>query len=231
LFVKIDADMVIQEVDFFEYIIHICTQDKYLSWLNIDVFDVFVDQFISGINIYRSNVKWITNNDNYFTDRSHILNKTSVSKVIKNPPKKWVLHCPNPTLEQAFNFGLHRSIKAYQFERTNRKRNSAHGLIVNTLRNNYEKEPRLEFLYAMYGYYLALKHRLTDQQINKSDSKRHQLLNECLKKTPTQLEHEIRSDYMMRLIFGGGKPSYLLLFYVFGWIWRRFETYDVKLHD
>jgi len=114
IFIKLDGDMVIERSDFFMFI-----EEKFkgyinLDWIRLEVFDYFLQENMSGLNIYSNTVRWDTNSNNFFTDRTMI--KNSVRKDIGIvPSEKWITHCKDASLYQAFNFGFHRAIKAFQF--------------------------------------------------------------------------------------------------------------------
>lgn len=114
IFIKLDGDMIIERIDFFSFIENHFTNDENLDWIRIEVFDYFLRENLSGLNIYSKNVKWNLNSNNYFTDRTMIRESVRKDKGIA-PSIKWISHCKNATLYQAFNFGFHRAIKAFQF--------------------------------------------------------------------------------------------------------------------
>lgn len=114
IFIKLDGDMVIERSDFFIFIEEKFKRYINLDWIRLEVFDYFLQENMSGLNIYSNTVRWDTNSNNFFTDRTMI--KNSVRKDIGIvPSEKWITHCKDASLYQAFNFGFHRAIKAFQF--------------------------------------------------------------------------------------------------------------------
>ena len=114
IFIKLDGDMVIERSDFFIFIEEKFKRYINLDWIRLEVFDYFLQENMSGLNIYSNTVRWNTNSNNFFTDRTMI--KNSVRKDIGIvPSEKWITHCKDASLYQAFNFGFHRAIKAFQF--------------------------------------------------------------------------------------------------------------------
>lgn len=111
LFVKLDADMIIERQDFFQFIYSIFHNDTKLDWLRLLIYDHFLNQNISGLNIYRSSVKWTKNINNYFTDR--VMIKATIRKDLGiDPTTIWITHCKSASMYQAFNFGFHRGVKS-----------------------------------------------------------------------------------------------------------------------
>ena len=111
LFVKLDADMIIERQDFFQFLYSIFHNDTELDWLRLLIHDHFLNQNISGLNIYRCSVKWTKNTNNYFTDR--VMIKSTVRKDLGiDPTTIWITHCKSGSMYQAFNFGFHRGVKS-----------------------------------------------------------------------------------------------------------------------
>lgn len=167
IFIKLDADMVIKRNDFFDYVYHLFLNNKNVDWIRILVYDYFLQSNISGLNIYSNNVKWIKNHDNFFTDRT--LDMSSVKKHIGIDPKiNWISHCENPTMYQAFNFGLHRSIKIFQYSKENKVNFNIHWttlrkIFFNYLNNINNKQQNLIILATIVYVY---ENKLSSESIN-----------------------------------------------------------------
>jgi hypothetical protein len=212
LYVKLDADMVIQKDNFFNYLSDIFTQDLTLDWLHLWIYDHYLDNYISGLNVYRNSVEWNINKDNLFTDRTLNLKSVRHKNVITKPDTKWVEHCPFPSLKQAFNFGFHRSVKAFQFGIHNKRPNSTHGIVVRRLAISYLRKRSIIKLMAIRAFFVALENRSTPDEINKNNQKR-----ENLYKTVTisqGLKYSIFTDFKFWLIFIFGKVGYYFLYYL-----------------
>lgn len=110
LFVKIDADMVLQDTRFFEKVIVKFKAHPAMLGLIVAVHDHFSNRLIEGLHIYRSTIRWSQRQDAVFVDAANL------------PPGKIVYdyddlapaaaHCPDPSRFQAFHYGIHKGIKA-----------------------------------------------------------------------------------------------------------------------
>lgn len=212
LFVKLDADMVIQSTDFFEYLGQLFTECKALDHYHLYVYDDILKAMISGLNVYRSTVKWGINKENYFTDRQHLSESIRHSFVERNPNKNWIVHCPNPSIDQIFNFGLHRGIKAFQYKSASRQRNTTHGVILlNFL--ELKKGGNSDIIYAILGFVWAMKFKLGDSVINRQNEMRKELEIALSEMDVMSIQLELQHNpYLMCYRFLG-KGAYLLLFY------------------
>ncbi len=115
LFIKIDADMIIEDWHLFEKIVRAFTENERLDWLTIPVYDHFLNEHIYGVNVYRNCVKWEKNSELYYTDRVHLDQTIREHEKWPIPDKKTIIHhCPYPGDYQAFHFGYHRMMKAGQ---------------------------------------------------------------------------------------------------------------------
>ena len=88
-------------------------QDSSLEVLNSGVLDFFTDEMIpSGMQIYRNTINWNLEKDTVFPDvpimdHEHYRYDTTVLA-----PAAW--HSPDPSIPQAFHYGVHRGIKSIQ---------------------------------------------------------------------------------------------------------------------
>lgn len=173
IFIKLDGDMVIERSDFFMFI-----EEKFkgyinLDWIRLEVFDYFLQENMSGLNIYSNTVRWETNSNNFFTDRTMI--KNSVRKDLGIvPSEKWITHCRDASLYQAFNFGFHRAIKAFQFNSSNKTYSTLQWnafLRIRKLNNSNSSKINLMILSSLV---YVIINRIGDSAINeKSKEKKH----------------------------------------------------------
>lgn len=212
IFVKLDADMIIQAKDFFKFIIGIYLNNQFLDWLHIYIYDYITDKLISGLNVYSSNVKWNMNKDNIFTDRGHVVGSIRNKKILKNPAQQWVIHCPDASKEQAFNFGLHRAVKAYQFDNnTEIKRNTDHGVVLSKLYYNYLRKRNKIRLYAIYGYLMVLDYKLDANTINRNSSYRVGLIKKLENMSSSELNKYIYTSWKFYVLVFGYKLGYVAI--------------------
>ena len=110
LFVKVDADMVIQNGDFFRRLIASFEAHSDKRGIVIPVHDFFTDTLIRGLHAYRSGVKWNTGDEEVFVDPSPVDGAQMIDDVDDLTPA--AEHCPDPSPFQAFHFGAHKGLKA-----------------------------------------------------------------------------------------------------------------------
>ncbi len=117
MFIKLDADMVFNTNKALEIIVDIFSQDSDLDHVVMAVDDRFSDSLIMGLNIFSNRVSWVQKEENLFTDRRP---EVFPGKKIKlwDSPAPLVLHSPNPSLFEAYHFGIHRALKTFQPNRT-----------------------------------------------------------------------------------------------------------------
>lgn len=119
LFMKVDADMVIENPSLFAQIVDRFSAAPEMHMLTIAVHDYFSDTLIDGMHTFRSTVKWPLSTDIVYTDRHPVQRKHRVIDTSDLAPA--AIHCKNPSPFQAFHYGMHRGVKArVQMERYKR---------------------------------------------------------------------------------------------------------------
>ena len=210
IFIKIDGDMIIERKDFLSFIENKFKTHKNLDWIRIELFDFFLKENMSGLNIYSKNVRWKTNLSNFFTDRTMV--RSSVRSDLGIIPKKmWISHCKNPTDYQAFNFGFHRAIKAFQYG--SRKK------IFSTLqwkaflrisRLNKIKEEKINHLILASLIYV-IYNKISDEAINENSEKKSKAFSYLSNMSNEQLFQYYNKSYAYRLL-NFGKLGFLFLY-------------------
>lgn len=109
LMIKVDADMVIQDRRLFAGIVHTFETNEPLTHLQIAVHDFFADGLIWGMHAYRNAVRWQTNGEDLFLDRFDTGGVRVKDSEILAPA---AIHCKDPSLLQAFHYGVHRGLKS-----------------------------------------------------------------------------------------------------------------------
>ncbi len=220
LFIKLDADMIIKQKDFFKFVSNLFILDNKLDWVRILIYDFFLKENISGLNIYRSTVKWNTNKDNYFTDR--ILDINSVRKDLGiDPDKRWLTHCENASLYQHFNFGFHRAIKLFQFDSKVRFYSYLHWKVFIKIYRLYVTNKDLKSLLILSTLIYVYKYKITGDAINESSVVKHNAFKFLTDMGDNNLKKFVETDnvyFSLKLGFIG----YFLLF--------NFRSYIVKLN-
>jgi len=127
LFLKLDADMVIQSPDFLQRISDHFTSNPDLDELQIPVYDHFTQREIFGQITYRNNVRWDNVERNIlFTDYGAQSKKKEKNIVDFRGD---IHHCPDPSDFQSWHFGLHKAIKFTQLDFPAKSYNYSAGLV------------------------------------------------------------------------------------------------------
>ena len=116
LFLKLDADMVLSAPDKLGAAVHLFEQSPSLDHAVFRVQDWMTQTPIVGIHMFRNQVRWPTRNNALFLDSPPIV-QGQRRYYIRRAPSPLALHSPDPSLAQAFRYGLHRGLKAFQHGR------------------------------------------------------------------------------------------------------------------
>jgi len=202
LLIKIDADMVIEDVNLFYKIVNEFIVNKELDHLVIPVYDHFMGKHIWGVNVHRNTVKWNTNVDNYSTD-------TVQKEETVRGLKEWIVpeespiihHCPNPSPFQAFHFGLHRSIKAFQFNKKNRTNARPHWINFYYLQEHYHLTMNKKILFALAAARYVIDHKIDDSFIDYNNSESYKIFCRFNSMSEAELyKYAIQNIYMRLLV-------------------------------
>ncbi len=115
LFIKVDADMVIENRHLFARIVSRFEALPDLDRLSIAVHDFFSDRLIFGMHTYRNSVRWERNGEKLFVDCLAVRQHRGLDDDTELAPA--AVHCKNPSLFQAFHYGAHRGLKIVQRQR------------------------------------------------------------------------------------------------------------------
>jgi hypothetical protein len=210
LFIKLDADMIIKKSDFFNFISNLFISDTKLDWVRILLFDFFLQENISGLNIYRNSVKWSLNKDNYFTDRT--LDTATVRKDLGiNPKIQWLTHCENASLYQHFNFGFHRAIKLFQFDSKIRIYSYMHWNVFVKIYRLYKLNKDSNSLLILSALVYVYKYEITGDAINETSNLKHEAFNYLTKLSEKDLRKFVEFDRAF-LFLKLGYVGYYILF-------------------
>ena len=112
VFIKLDADMVLTGRDALSRIVACFERVSDLDHLVFGVADWFTGTDIIGLHAFSNRVSWETSDDRLFVDPDpHFPGR---KLVVAHPRPALVEHSPNPSPFQAFQFGVHRGVKACQ---------------------------------------------------------------------------------------------------------------------
>jgi len=113
LFLKLDADMVLVDQEKLGAVVDLFQHDRTLDHAVFRVTDWMSQSDIIGIHAFSNRAQWHIHSDVLFPDlpprvpgrRGYYLSR---------PPSPLAMHSPDPSQLQAFHFGFHRAMKAYQ---------------------------------------------------------------------------------------------------------------------
>lgn len=143
LFVKIDADTVLNSKDALINAWSFFENDTDVTAIQVGLYDFFTKKMIAGLNMFRPNVYFDLPEDKLFCDR---VKENGHRKVLTIEDTKSLYpigdHCRFPSDKQAFHFGYRRWAKG-QVE------------IIRDLLNSWLIEPEIGRLWALSGVYVA----------------------------------------------------------------------------
>ncbi len=112
LFLKLDADMVLAHDGVLTRIGRQFGAIPNLDHLVLGVADWFTGRDIIGVHAFSNRVSWTFRDDGLFVDPDPCFSGRKI--VIPHPRPVAVFHAPDPNSFQAFQFGVHRGMKACQ---------------------------------------------------------------------------------------------------------------------
>lgn len=112
LFVKVDADTVLNGDDILKKIFDFMYSDKDITGLQIPIYDYFTDSLIAGLNCFKPEVIFNTNSHHLYCDRVDSGHK---KQIVGNAVPEYFIpgahHCNYATNKQAYHYGVHRALK------------------------------------------------------------------------------------------------------------------------
>lgn len=112
LLIKVDADMVLADDNLFGKIVQKMENNPWMDLFAVAVHDFFSNQLIWGLNSYRTSVRWNFAKDTIFVDIPEVPQDRILFDTTELAPA--AIHCKNPSLYQAFHYGIHRGLKSLQ---------------------------------------------------------------------------------------------------------------------
>jgi hypothetical protein len=140
-FVQVDADVIV-DPGIFEKALELLRKKKIdgHTSLQYPLHDFLTDTSIMGLNVYDLDVVFNVPNDEVFCDRATANNRTFPCIELAGT------HASNPTLKQAFHFGLHRGLKKHTKDEI-------------SILAAYKKSGDDRRAMAAYGYKLSRDHK------------------------------------------------------------------------
>jgi len=131
LLIKIDADMVLISDRFFESVVAWFMEDPNLEVLTVGALDFLSGQLINaGNQAYRNSVHWNFEKDTLYPDVPELSTGHYIHDTVRLATAAH--HSPNPSIPQAFHFGVHRGLKSIQ-----RKHSTAHWALLEHVWQNF----------------------------------------------------------------------------------------------
>lgn len=115
LFLKLDADMVLCHNRIFRDVISYFARYSDLDHAIFAVRDFMTQRPIMGLHVFSKRAVWTTFEDRIFVDSNPQIPGKRMH--VWDDPAPIALHSPNPSSEQAFFFGVHHALKAFQQSR------------------------------------------------------------------------------------------------------------------
>lgn len=192
LFMKVDADMVIENKHLFARIVDKFNMTAWVKDLIIAVHDFFSDQLIWGMHTYRNTVRWSRNEEHLFVDDYPGKDDEVILDDSELAPA--AVHCKDPSPFQSFHYGVHRGLKVIQPGRAE--------LHVQASRDHWENLQKtwLNFLrtndrriaFATLGAELVFKGGIQPHHLDYANPYLRNLFRRYERLSPAQLKQKIR---------------------------------------
>lgn len=169
LFLKLDADMVLSSENALAQIMQVFGENPETDHVIFAVKDFIPDKLSFGLHAFSNRVKWDLSGEGLFVDPNPTY--PGAKKIIWDEMPPLVIHAPNPLPYHAFHFGVHRALKAFQWDRMN-----AHPQAINmfkTLEATWEHFARTKDIrpgLAMIGAEMVRRKKLSASAANKKDA-------------------------------------------------------------
>ncbi len=178
LFIKVDADMVLADDRFFEYVVTRFNEEAYdtVEALIVSVHDWFSNRLIEGLHVYRSRVRWRLHDERVFVDRASV--DPRCIRYDRDDLAPAAYHSPDPTDFQAFHFGVHKGVKVRAAVRGSRMGTARFHMdnIEQTWRHFLEAGDR-RLGWASLGAELALRGRFEPDHVDYHDPYTRQVMD------------------------------------------------------
>lgn len=195
--VKVDADMVLANDFIFQNIVKKLSENRQIDLFAIAVHDFFTDQMIWGLNAYRNTVRWDFEKETVFVDIPELSRgKMLYDESVLAPA---AFHCKNPSLLQAFHYGVHRGLKSVQ-----PKGGSTHWLLLERIWNNFRHKKDVRIGMAALGAEMVYADKFGVSDVDYTNLRMKNFLSKYVSLNATQLNREIKK---LRLLNWGFLPG------------------------
>ena len=192
LFIKLDADMVLEDDTKLEQICRYFEDHQQLEGISICVHDFFTDELLHGLHAYRSSVKWSLDNEKLFVDDFPVSGDQLRIGVRELAPA--ASHCKNPTDFFAFHFGMHRGLKVVQAKLdVHRQARLAYYLqTIEKVWKNFQRSKDRRLGFAVLGAELAIDGQFGIEDVNYSNMESKQKFEQFQEFDSDEIQEELR---------------------------------------
>ena len=191
LFIKVDADMVIENLHLFSGIVSRFRENDWMDELSIPVHDFFSEQLIPAMHTYRNSVIWQKHDDELFSDKSQVPRHRQMLDTGELAPA--AIHCKNPSAFQSFHYGFYRALKITQPNLTlNRGKSKEQWDNIERTWRNFQKRKDVRLGFAVLGAELMLQGEYEIGHLNYNDPLALEVFGKYESYDAGQIEAEIR---------------------------------------
>lgn len=184
LLIKVDADMVICSNDLFSDIVNKMVEHPNIEVFSIAVWDFFTGQLINGLNTYRNTVNWNFDKETLFVDIPEVSKGRTFFDTTELAPA--AIHCKNPSLYQAFHYGVHRGLKSVQPIHS-----SKHWQLLKLVWKNFLETGDVRIGLAVLGSELVYAGKLKKNDVDYTNPTIGQVLADYTDMNSSQIKREI----------------------------------------
>lgn len=172
LFLKLDADMVMTDPASLGAAVEKFRESPELDHAVFTVQDWMTDSAIIGIHMYRNRVRWTKRDDELFSDTPPEL-EGQRRYFTRGAPSPLADHSPDPSPVQAFHYGLHRGLKAFQtgLDRSRPAHAIAHWRLLKRLWRNFDRVRDQRQGLALMAVEHVLTHAVTPESCNYTNTR------------------------------------------------------------
>lgn len=172
-FLKLDADMVFRSPDSLEELVRLICSIPEADHLMTPVLDWYSGLLIPALHMFSNRSVWVEDpSERLFVDPAPTVPGRRI--VWKKYPAPVVVHSPNPSLRQAFLFGVHRASKVVQREQRVFRRGSwFQWRLLESVWKRFEQTGDRRLAACLYGAELVLRGELSHADYVAGKSGRH----------------------------------------------------------
>lgn len=191
LFVKLDADMVLASPDTLGMMVQLFVDDPGLDHAVFGLEDFMSDSKLMGLHLFSNRVRWRLGGERLFVDPDPIV--PGERRLVRDPPAPVAQHAPDPSPYQAFHFGVHRALKAFQpgRERANYEQAFKQWTLLKRVWRHFESDPDPRLGLAVLGADLVWKGLLGPGGEDFDDAETQRAFGANATRSPEDLRREL----------------------------------------